>query len=297
MTRTAIALVALTIPFVAAATEPTPESVDPGPSIWAKQTVGVGLFPKGALSDTKVQYRIPGHRSDSALFQNTYYGLGGRFQLSPAFVDIGPRLSIAPVDVFDLDVQGSWTGYAGPFGPLPMEGVDARAESARNLRSDDEHMVMHKVELMVSPTVKAKVGPVIAFNSTNIGILKAFAPEGVEADLWYEPYRDMVVAYDDVTIENQTAVVYEALDGQNKPKLWLGGTSRYRRALVSKDHYTTAGALVVYKPGTAPAVPTLIGQVLFFVDDPERVGTAPSVNLAATWTFDSPIGLKDAVNN
>lgn len=250
-------------------------------TLWAKQLVGVGAFPLGALSDTRVQARRPGHRSDSILFRDTYYGAGARLQVSPAFVDVGPRISIAPVDVFDLDLQGSWTGYAGPYSPLPMTGTAGSLESLRNERSG-EGTAMHKLELAASPTFKAKVGPIVAFESTTVAYVHAF--RSGTTPFWYEPYRDLVLADRDVSVETQGAVLYEVLPGGDRPKLWLGGTARHRAALESGDRQSNAGGLVVCRPGTAPSMPTFVAQVLPWVATPERQGTAPAVNVAASWT-------------
>jgi hypothetical protein len=226
-------------------------------SIWTRQLVGVGGWPTGALSDTRVQLRTPGHRSDSVLFRDTYYGAGARVQVSPAFVDVGPRLSIAPIDVFDLDLQASWTGYAGPFAPLPLDGITGKTEAERGER-DDEHFALSKVELSAAPTLKGKLGPLIVFDSTTVAWVHAMRPEDQTDERWYEPYRDLSLAWTDVTVENQGAVVGEILDGDERPKLWVGATGRHRRAVVSGDYQTHAGLLVVCKPGTGAAVPTFV---------------------------------------
>lgn len=251
--------------------------------VWAKQIVGVGGWPSGAISDTKVQLRRPGHRSDSVLFQNTYYGVGGRLQASPAFVDVGPRVSLAPIDILDVDLQGAWTGYAGPFAPLPMAATDGRVESARNARNGEE-MAVTKWEASVAPTLKLKVGPLVAFDSLTVGALSARYDDPTE--LWYEPYRDLVVARNDVTIENQAALLVEVLDGDGRAKLLVGPQTRLRQAMVSGDGHTNVGALVAFRPGASEKLPTLIAQGHAYVRDVERVGTAPNLQLAAAWTLD-----------
>lgn len=258
-----------------------------GPSVWTKQLVGVSGWPSGLLSDTRVQLRTAGHRSDSILFKDTYYGVGGRLQVSPAFVDIGPRVSLAPIDVLDVDLQASWTGYAGPFAPLPYDGLTGTSERARGERKG-EQMPMHKLELSAAPTLKGKLGPVVAFSGATFAWLRAHRPKGATAAYFYEPYRDLVVAWEDVTIDSQTAVLVELMPGGDRPLLWIGPTFRHRRALRSGDFQSHAGAVVMCRPGTAPAVPTLVTQVLGWVASPDRGAAFPSVNLAASWTFGGP---------
>ena len=102
------------------------------PSWWLRQSVGGGLFPEGALLDTRGQYRVPLHRSASRVFKDTYAGAGLRVAFSPINAEVGPRLSISPIDVFDLEVQASYLGYYswGGRGLLPFDAPSGKALTA-----------------------------------------------------------------------------------------------------------------------------------------------------------------------
>lgn len=56
------------------------------PGLWLRQAVGFGGWPSGAVSDTRLQYRAPLHRSESIVFRDTYAGVGGRLAVTPAVV-------------------------------------------------------------------------------------------------------------------------------------------------------------------------------------------------------------------
>jgi len=259
-----------------------------GPSLYSRQLVGFGGWPAGLVSDTRVQYRVPGKRSDSDLFQTTYYGVGGRFQASPAFIDIGPRISIAPIEIFDIEFQGGWTGYAGPFGPIPMSSLEGRIESAR-AELEGAEIAISKFEVSATPTLKLKVGPVIAYDGINAALVRATKPEGVTERFWREPYRDMVLAYSDWAFEHEGALLFEAMDGDERPRLIFGATARHRFSIVSQDSFTNVGPMVVVRPGTKKGIPTILGRGYFYVVDPERVGTAPNLQFAAIWSFDKEL--------
>jgi len=259
------------------------------PELWARELVGTGGWPSGLLQDAKMQARFPGHRSKSILFQDTYTGIGGRVAVSPAFLEVGPRFSWAPIDVFDVDVQASWVGFAGPFAPISFDTIDVgRVESARNQRSG-EGFPLSSLQLSVSPTLKAQVGPIVAFDTMTVTRIVAHQPDDVAAPFWYEPLRDMILAWEDTTIEHNGTLAVELLAPGDGPELMVGVAGRSRAAQVSKDRFANVGPSVVWRPGSSLRTPQIIAQALFYVQDPERVGGMPNLNLAATWVMHKPL--------
>ncbi len=261
------------------------------PSWWLRQSVGGQLFPEGAQSDTRAQYRVPLHRSESRLFQTTYAGAGLRAVFTPVNAEVGPRLSIAPIDVFELELQASYLGYYswGGRGLLPFSTTEGKGSDEREAR-EAEGFMASGLQLAATPTVKLKFGPVVVFDSATFSALHLENPDGLDAPYVYEPNRDLVVAWDDVLIENQGGVLVELLPGGDKPLLRVGATARYRAALVSGDESTAVGGIVSFKPGTTPAVPTINVLALAYVADADRVGTVPNLQASATWVFETPAG-------
>jgi len=270
----------------------------PGPWIFLREQVAVAGWPGGLISDTRFQLRAPMYRSDSIVFQDTYAGVGAKLAVTPAFVEVGPRLSLAPIDVFDVDVQVSWIGYwPSSSGLLPYGDP---GESTRDLDREDRFQdpalraeSSHAFMASAAPTIKLKIGPIIAFDAWTIAYYKIQQPEGIDSPYVYEAYWDRVIAWEDVVIEHQPALLGEILDGQGKPKLWVGATMRDRMTAVSKDRSIAVGGLIMFKPSVKEGWPTFVAQVLPYVKDPDRVGGPPSMALALVWGKD--FALKDSL--
>lgn len=273
---------------------PTEATDTAGATLWMRQAVATAGWPAGLISDTRAQVRLPLYRKPgSLLFNDTYAGLGMRLALTPAFVDVGPRLSLAPIDAFDVDVQGGWQGvWSGSSGMLPYEGLAPSTDSARAARqatAEGRARPSHLAYLSVAPTFKLKLGPVVAFSAWNVSFLRASQPDDVQAPYYYEAFRDLVVAWKDTTIEHQAALLYEVFDGESGPLLMVGATYRDRRALKSGDHSTNAGLLVVTRPFEGPAWPKFVVQVLPYLKSRDRVGGMPTVAVLAAWSGETDL--------
>ncbi|MDP2312489.1 MAG: hypothetical protein Q8P41_06250 [Pseudomonadota bacterium] len=261
------------------------------PSYYLRQSVGFAGWPTGAISETRLQVRTPLYRSESMVFQDTYAGAGVRLDASPAFVNPGVQISLAPIDIFDIDLSATFLGYLpGPFGILPYDGLTSKLEVVRDTRDDQSPAVGFSLD--ANPTLKLKVGPIIGFDAVAISYLHIERPDGVDAPYVYEPLRDMIVAWDEVYLEHQPALLYEAMPGGEKPLLYVGATWRQRYAFVSGDRNGALGLLVVAKPGVKPIIPTIIGCAAFYVIDQDRVGAMPFLGLQANWIVEPPLAKK-----
>lgn len=260
------------------------------PSFYAREAVAVAGWPTGLLSNTVAEVRTPLHRSESILFRSTMAGVGGQVLVSPAFASVGPRLSFAPIDVFDVNLKAARAWYYGnAFGALPYDAVGDRLGRQRSARGDEGFPTAAWV-FTVEPTLKLKLGPIIAFDAWTLDHLRIARPDGVDSPYLYEPYRDLVVAWQDWSVEQQAAVVWEALPGGDRPLLRVGATVKDTRTLVSRDHRTNLGPLLMVRPGTAPAVPTLVGMALWYLRDADRVGPVPFLAAQARWEVERPLG-------
>jgi len=259
------------------------------PSLWAREGLAVAGWPTGALSNTIAELRTPLHRSESAVFQATYAGIGAQVLASPAFVAVGPRVSFAPLDVFDvnLKVARGWY-FGGGLGLMPFDGLEGTLGTARDARAD-EGFASQMWVFSAEPTLKAKVWKLVVFDAWTFDYLRLDRPTGVTAPYSYEPYRDLVIAFDEVSFEQQAGLLFEALPGGDKPSLRFGPTYRDRWTLNSKDRSATLGVLVAARPGGKPVVPTLVGMALWYVVDNDRLGPAPMLAAQARWEIDRPL--------
>jgi hypothetical protein len=224
------------------------------------------------------------------LFHNTFAGAGARILASPAFVEVGPRLSLSPIDVFDVELQASRAWYLPlKWSLMPFEEVGGKTMEARYERPEDAFGAGAWV-VSVVPTVKLKLGHVVAFDSWTASYVRIDNPEGLDAPWVYEPFRDLLLAWEDVAFEHQAALDWEWLPGGEKPLLWTGVTFRQRFALESPDRSWVVGPMVVFRASRSPWVPQLVGQCLFYLEDADRVGGVPNLQVLAAWVQDRPFG-------
>jgi hypothetical protein len=257
------------------------------PVWWLKQSVGGGAFPTGVMSETVAQLRAPLYRSSSIVFRDTYAGAGARAIVTPVFADAGAIVSLAPIDVFDVDLAAGWVGYYGwgGNGLLPYEETAHKLDAERNARAGED-LSTGALYASAVPTLKAKVGPIVAFDSWNVSLLSL--DRASDAPFVYEPCRDLVVAWRDVATEHQAGLLAEILPGKDRPLLMVGGTWRDRIVHVSGDRSAVVGGLLVVRPGTKPVVPQILVQGLAYVIDADRVGREPNVQAQLSWTLERP---------
>ncbi|MDO9280316.1 MAG: hypothetical protein Q7U06_00275 [Pseudomonadota bacterium] len=265
------------------------------PSFWGRESVAVAGWPTGLLSTTIAEVRVPLHRSKSIVFQSTSAGLGVQVQAAPAFVVVGPRLSFAPIDVFEVNLKAARGWFFGNgLGLMPFDELSGTLSQTRADR-EAEGFGSQMWLLGVEPTVKAKVWKLVMFDSWTIDYLDIERPAGIDSPYTYEALRDLVISFEEVTFEHQAGVLFEAMPGGDKPSLRFGPTYRDRWALNSKDRSAAVGVLVAAKPGVKPAVPTLVGLALWYVVDNDRVGPIPFLAAQARWEVDVPLGKRSGI--
>jgi hypothetical protein len=263
----------------------TPDDTDRG-HLWVRQSAAIAGWPTGALSDSRAQLRTPLHRSESVLFQDTVAGIGARARISPAFSEAGVHATIAPIAIFDVNLfVGGITYWDGGFAPLPTSERGGTLPDSRAARAG-ENVATRGMVVSAQPTLKAKVGRVIVFDSWTIRQQRLSPTSAETAQPWvYEPFSDLVLAWEDTTFEHQPGVLVDIVPDEGGAWLRVGGTMRDRWSLETGDRSAAAGALVATKPGASKAVPTIAAMGLAYVIDDERVGATPYVGLQAAWSF------------
>jgi hypothetical protein len=220
------------------------------------------------------------------MLNNTYMGGGVMARISPAFAEVGPRVSFAPVDVFDVDLQASRLHYfSDTFGLMPFDEIHGKTGAERRARAaNGDGVTTGGWSFTVSPTAKIKVGPIIAFSTWNIGRVVLDTPDGVTADYTYEPWRDMVVGWKDTTFDQEAGALFAAVDPEDDgPLFYMGVLARDRFQSFSPDRHTSLGPILVMRPGTGAAVPKVVVRSMFYLTEADRVGGAPNTQLAAIW--------------
>lgn len=261
------------------------------PWLWTRAALGGGGWPSGLQLDGRAQARLPLYPTESFLLKDNYAGAGLRAAITPAYVTAGPRLSIAPVAFFDMDVQASVVRYFhSDFGPLPFDQLTyGKPDAARGERAD-ESLATTAFYLAMEPTLKAQVGPICAFDAWTIEFRRTQNP-GWDEPYVYEPYWDLVLAYNDTIIEQQGAIVGMIWKGEGiSRKLWFGATVRHHWAVVSRDFSLVVGGVGILRLGNHTlGGPQLIVQVLPYVlDDADMKAGPPNVQAQISYEFDTP---------
>jgi len=294
-----VLMMALLVPTAGAQEEDAAETdvEEAGPSLEFSQLVGVAVWPLGLLFDSRLEVRAPLHRSESIVFQDTYAAAGGRVVVTPAFASVGPRLTFAPIDVFDLVVMANATvNWPSSSGLLPYDSIyESTIEGDRTDRFNEplpgrEVHAGAGFDIRVQPTVKIKLGPIIAFSGWDFSWVWLRQPDDIDTPYVYEPYRDRIVEWHDLVIENQSAIVAEILPGEGGPLLWVGATYHDIWAIGSGDRSIQVGPMVLFKPSYKRGWPRIVLQVKPYVMDHDRVGGPPRIAFALLWNASKPLG-------
>ncbi|MSP54882.1 MAG: hypothetical protein EXR69_04655 [Myxococcales bacterium] len=262
------------------------------PWLFTRVAIAGGLFPDGAQLDARVQARMPLYTTQSFLLADNYAGIGLRATVTPAFLTVGPRLSIAPVAFFDIDVSANVQRYfRTPFGPLPFDQIDSgKAGDARNARAG-ESFAATSMMAAAEPTLKVQAGPIVAFDAWVLELRHTPRPADQSAPFVYEPFWDLVVAWDDLIIEQQGAVLAMIWKGdEGAKKLWIGATARHHWAVQSTDASLVVGGVLLASPGKSfLGGPQLVLQVLPYVlDDDDIQPGPPNIQAQIGWDIDTP---------
>ena len=277
---------------------PAPSPTASGPYLWAWGGIGGGAFNSGLMGKIRVQLRHAALRNDSVLFQSTFVGAGLEVMLTPAFVHVGPRFSFRPVEVLDIDAHLLWMHvWKSSAGLLPFDQLTGTYESDRKAI---KHLALvgNRLEAIISPTFKFKVGPVIGLWNAEWAFIHHLKPSGATSRYTYEPMRDLVVAWNDVAVSNLAAILVEVLDGTGpkggpQPTLRFGPAMRDKQTVVSRDMSTAVGGAISFKPGPKPGWPSVFLAVMGYVRDNDRRFKEPQIQVQISWELEKSLKKKD----
>ena len=277
----------------APAEKPAPPA--PAPYFHFTPTIGVQAFPLGVAFYGAPQLRMSLYRSESPLFRTTHLGIGPWFRVTPAFMEIGPRLDFAPLEILSVSVTAryvrNWTGSAGSR--IPVSALTDKRYATRDAAVDTA-VPGSAFELVVSPTLRLRGGPVIVVYNLTWTFSKLFFDDGATPGPVYDSVLDLYINATEFSIVQQAVVLIEALDGVKvKPVLRLGATVRHRRARTTGDRSVNVGFIGMVKPVPHFAAPNIILQILPYVLDETggRVLWAPHIQIGLQWTLEKGPGV------
>lgn len=253
------------------------------PSLWLRGFAAIAFQPTGVIVDGAGELRAPVLRYGGAVFNDTFVGGGLRVALSPVHVDVAVRASLQPIDILPITIEAVRSSYwESPWGLVPADSVsDQLGPDRRPLYTADRDFAGGAWSLSVAPTLQLKLGPIVGFSSPTFTWI-SLRPEQTPEAWVFEPYRGLVMAYDDRLLEHTSAILWEAADGADRPLFRVGPVFRGKSAHATGDRSLMLGGVAQWRPGTAPTAPTLLLIGAEYVLDDDFAGPIPFVALLVT---------------
>ena len=250
-----------------------------------RNTLGAMVNVVGFEDILDVVWTRPLSRSSHPLVKDAHLSLGLTNTFSPAYDRVGVWVEVSPLSIVDLRAGFEPTLYFGLFNSLQDFGsYDAVFDERTRKDTNDGSYLGLARRVYVAPTLKMKVGPVIAFTGAELEWWKA---EG-DGPHFYEPARDTLLeSRGDRVLRTSSGLLVELRGGEGR-QILLGPWHQLMDVDGARaNRVQRAGLLGVYDLGGRRfglRKPTLIGQLAYYVDDrfKER---EPWALLAVRWSM------------
>ena len=269
---------------VAQASEVEPQRNQDVNHLWVRGYAGLAYQPLGVIGDVAAEVRFPVLRFGGIAFNDTFFGIGARAAITPVHAEFAARASFQPIDLLPITVEGFWANFwDSPWGPVPLDRVENQTLEYRgHLYDEKRDFLAQSVGVNVIPTFQIQYKRVAAFTSWTFTFMKTTPVQGPEP--WYfEPYRGMVLAYEDRVIEHTSAIVWDFKNGKDHTSLLrVGPALRGKFAKNTTDHTLEAGGLVMWRPGRRERDATFTLIVTEYLQDPDFGLGVPHVVLVVS---------------
>lgn len=232
-------VLAIVLPSRVAETEPG------GSRTTAHADTAARLAPSGIMLFAGVQQRWNVEDGDGALRRGRYLQLGGAVGVNPAYSQGSAHVEWVPMAALQLRLQYDLYGFFGANGALLRFG------SASSRFGEDELMAARGSEtsglgqrLLFSPVLRARVGPVLLRNQTDL----AWFALSSTAGWFYEWEYDTLVAKRDLVVSNRTAVLFELWRGAGEAMLLAGPAYEITHAIGADIGRQRAEGVVFWSP-------------------------------------------------
>jgi hypothetical protein len=256
-----------------------------------QEQFAITWFGKGLRLAVRAEDQVdtPWRKEGDLLLDAAFLAPGMYGEITPAYARIGPRFHFQPAAVFDISVEGLYTNYFGTFtGVTDFATADADYSEAA---LDQEATVAragrsHGWRFGASPSLQAKVGPVIVALPTDIFVYHQDIPPGATGPYWYEPQLDALVRWDDVSFGSSAIVFFEAKAEADEDSrfAWVGVHYYHQYVLGTQDQQQKLGPMFVGKPVDAAWFPTVVFMAQAYLQAPTRSIVPPYLALALVWS-------------
>lgn len=219
----------------------------------------------GSVTRTRALYSDrTGVLWDSARFE-----AGIDLLLNPSFTDVGARLFIEPVAVFDLTLRLGMRGFYDTFG-FGLAGLDGYAATPPAASGDGYSGVSETGWFAgVSPRLKLAVGPVVAANTFTA---TRYDFSGASSPFLEEPLTLNVIERTDWVLENETLILYR-LQGTRASFAGVGPSYRIAWTPAARDvrepsHRIAVAGVYVLEPTGRIAVQAAVFLGMYPTGEP-----------------------------
>lgn len=206
--------------------------------------------------------------SENPLVKDAHLSLGVTNTFSPAYDRVGVWVEVSPLSVIDLRAGFEPTLYFGLFNSLQdfTSYGSVYDEKTRKDTNDGSYLGFAR-RVYVAPTLKMKVGRLIAFTGAELEWWKA---EG-DGPHFYEPARDTLLeSAGDRVFRTSSGLLFELRQGEGRQTL-IGPWHQLMDVEGARpNRVQRIGLLGVHDLGgrrLGLRKPTLIGQLAYYIDD------------------------------
>lgn len=253
-----------------AAGEGGPESAQ-----WKRKienTFAFVLNPLGVQDALEVSWTRSITRSQSLIVKDAHVAVGVSSKLTPAFERVGAWFEYSPLSVIDLRVGVEPVYYFGTYKVfLPFNRIDARFDDDVIESRVKEAASGFAGRVYVSPTLKARAGPVIARVKAEYSWWKA---QEKGEPYFYEPAWDTLIGAGGSRVLTLEALALREFKLSGDKTLLVGPV--YDLTSVSDariNRKQDIGILAVWsKTGKFHGLkdPALVAKIFYFLEDPWR---------------------------
>jgi len=236
--------------------------------------------------------------SQSLLFRDTFVSGAASLKLNPAFLKVGPMIELQPIAVLNIRAGYEFVPYFGSFGNLrtyPSPAADYSDDSRKMTENLAYSTTGHHV--LIEPTLQAKVKSVAVRSKFAVEYWAMSVREGDTT--FYDATLDTHVPANGVTLANDTDLLYlggKLTAGVRFSAVWpvyqdadFGPTGE--PADFAGASHMRIGPLVAYSfntndLGTGFNKPTVLANIAWYLDHPNRKGGVPYVLVGFAFSSD-----------
>jgi hypothetical protein len=247
----------------------------------ARTTVTADLYgraaPSGAMLLVGALRRWDESDGDSLLLRGRYVQVGAAVGSNPAYAQGGVFGEWVPLAPLQLRAQYDAFAFFGAHGALlrfPSASARFGSSEIAALSGAEERGVGHR--LMATPTLRARVGPVLLRNQTDLAWYRLSGRDG----WYYESEYDTLLASSDFVISNRLAALVPLWQGAGDAVLLAGPAYEATHARKADITRRRVEGVVFWSPAErlrALARPRLLAVFGVNLEDRNRKGEAFAV--------------------